>query len=77
MSKSKAPRRHKTDDELTPADMDRIKYGDGKRPETSEYREYVRAVHERAGLEPPEAELDEIPLEDMTPEEHARRRRGD
>ena len=48
----------------------------GKQPETAEYREYVRKVHEDAGLVPPESASEPKDLEDLTADEHLARIQG-
>lgn len=68
------PRRHKTPDELTPAEHAARQAG-GAAPETDEYCDYVRRVHERAGLDAPADDRAKT-LDDMTPEDHANRKYG-
>lgn len=70
MSESKPPERFKDREDWTPAEIHAHKLT-GKAPQTDEYRDYVRQVHEDAGLDPPEG--DDAPpkdLEDMSPQEH-------
>ena len=77
------PDRHKAIEDYTPDEHLRAlqaeSRGEDYRPETDEYREYVsdglRALgldDEAAGREPAQAK----PLEDMTPEDHAKEIRG-
>lgn len=75
------PDRFKTIDELTPAEHAerQVAQRQGEPwqpPETDEYRSRRREVLERAGLEPDtEDRAAAKSIEDMTPEDHANRRK--
>ena len=66
------PERWKAIEDYTPADHEARHRGE--RVESKAYREYERQVRRAAGLED---DAEPKPLEEMTPEDHARRRYGD
>jgi hypothetical protein len=68
------PIRYKDREDWSPAEIHRHRH-EGAKPETDEYRRYVREVHEAAGLDIPESAAESVALEDMTPEQHATRKR--
>lgn len=74
--KTKAPPRFKDEEDWTPADHDRH-LQTGEKPESPEYRAYLREVHERAGLEAPEKTYDEKVLDgdEITVEDEVNRTR--
>ena len=75
MSEQGPPRRHKAVEELSPGEHLRRSGRPGELPAV-EYREYVKRVHEDAGLEPPDPPPGETPLEEMSPRQHLGDSRG-
>jgi hypothetical protein len=71
------PERHKPRKAWSVAEVDEHDRT-GLLPETDEYRDYVRKVHQDAGLDPPEIAAEPKALEELTAEDHFERiRRGE
>jgi hypothetical protein len=69
---TETPQRYKADEQMTTGDWVAFRRT-GERPETDEYRAYVRRVHEDAGLDPPDQAEAPKPLEEQTAEDHFQR----
>lgn len=73
--RDRAPERFKSGNEMSVDEH--LKYiRTNERPERSEYRQYVRDVHELAGLDVPEEHDDDVEVEDQDVEHHLRQITG-
>jgi hypothetical protein len=74
---NKPPTKHKKRDDWTVEET--VEYQrSSRKPLTQEYKDYVRKVHEDAGLDVPAeiTDAESTPIEEMTPDDHFKRIRA-